>query len=190
MGGGIEEGCDCHRRNVASVDESDSSLGSGHVNAVILYNVVAVGIPQVLGKEPRPQNRPPRRASLKVLLDSMVGHPGLVGGSGYRDEDNLLYSSLAGHVDEGVEGSLSVGYGRGAQQEEGFAVGDRRPKGLGLKEVKRHRVWLISAGTSPNAIGHASLPQIIDYRPSHIASGPGNKNHDLSSCYGSSGDTG
>jgi hypothetical protein len=120
-----------------------------------------------------------------VLLDSMVGHPGLVGGSGYRDEDNLLYSSLAGHVDEGVEGSLGVGYGGGAQQEEGFAVGDRRPKGLGLKEVKRHRVGLISAGTNPNAVGHASLPQIIDYRLSHIASGPNNIQHRLLEANGS-----
>jgi hypothetical protein len=35
VGGRIEKGYDRHRRNVTGVNESDSPLGSGHVNAAI-----------------------------------------------------------------------------------------------------------------------------------------------------------
>ena len=76
-----DERIDCNVGDVSNIDESDSAGAGWHEEAVIVNDIVPVGIAEVLSKEAWSHNGPSLWSPPKVLLDRVVRHEGVVPGT-------------------------------------------------------------------------------------------------------------
>lgn len=123
--------------DVPHVDEGHAPATGGNVQPIVVADVGAVGVAEVLGEEARSENRGGDTAREEVRLDRVVRNPDLAIGAVDRQEDDVLDARLEGAVDEHVERVADVRNGRRPQEEEAARPTNGGRVGRRVPEVER-----------------------------------------------------
>lgn len=168
--------------DVAHVDEGNGASPRGDVEAIVLADVVAVGVREVLGEEARAQERRRHAAREQVLFDDVVRHPVLAIGALDGEEGDVLDAGFDRPVDQHVKRPLYVGNGWRSQQEEPARASERARVGRRVVEVEGDRQHVPTQGPprlrrTPDArdTGHPERAQGRDDRAADVPSRVGDE---------------
>lgn len=152
MGSRGDERIDGNVGDVPNIDESGSTRAGWHEEAVVVNDIVPVGIAQILSKESRSDYGPSLWSKPKVLLDRVVRNERVVRGACDGDEYDLPHSLSSCDVEERVECRPGVGNGGRAKQEDGIAASYSAAEGAWLEEIERYDLDIVQRTT------HVRLP--------------------------------
>jgi hypothetical protein len=137
---------------VAYVVERDATVPGGDHYPVVVADVAAVGVAEVLGEEPGTQDGPGQPRCLQVGLDPMVWDDAVGLRPGHRGEHHVLHAPTGCFVDQGVQRWANTGDRGWAQQEHRAHVLDRAREGRGVGQVERDRVDAGQAVVDPGGV--------------------------------------
>ena len=151
-----------HITEVAHVNERCAALPRGQVDAVVLDDVAAVSVGEVLREEPRPQGRPRQTGGQKMRLHPVVRHNPVGVSARHRREHDMLDAGPLGGVEERVQGPADANNGRRPDQEQAASPAQR-----GLERRRHGEVEVGYRHTRKDSL------QGLNIRPCRANSDPG-----------------
>ncbi len=106
--------------DVANIDECHTAAPGRNVKRVVIADVGAIRIPEILREEAGPEDRRRDPSGHQVRLYGVVGHPALPVCSFHREKNYVLDTRFDGPVDENVQCLADVRDGGGRKRNRPF----------------------------------------------------------------------
>lgn len=138
-----DERLDCDLGDVPNINESCSARARWHEQAVVVNDIVSIGVAQVLSKEAWSEDGPSFRTKPEMLFDRAVWNEGVLSGACDGDKNNLPNPLTSCDVDERIEGPPGIGEGRRTKQEDGIATAHSTAERARVEEIERHHLDVV-----------------------------------------------